>query len=127
MRNPQLKEILDKFQGRKERGIYIDETNRVVKSDIKAFIHCKKCCEEKPSDVSPQEYNWTEVGKTETGFQVWCIRHNMEVGSFNVSEIATELASDFLDGYLDYRLEKLNNEKVSGSSCIDVVNTETYK
>ena len=83
------------LQTRKEKGLYIDETTP-VNSDIKLFMHCKKCCEEKPDNVSPQEYSWIEVGKTETGIQVWCIRHNMEVTNFNITELAEQLMGDLL-------------------------------
>ena len=85
------------LQTRKEKGLYIDETTPVV-SDIKLFMHCKKCCEEKPDNVSTQEYSWIEVGKTETGIQVWCIRHNEQVTNFNITLLAQRMLEDALVG-----------------------------
>jgi len=53
-------------------------TNRIL-----LFIHCKKCLDEIRSGISgktsPRDYARNEVGLTEDGIQVWCVRHEMEV------------------------------------------------
>ena len=46
---------------------------------IGQFWHCEECLEEKPEDQSPEEWARLSVGATETGFQVWCVRHDMNV------------------------------------------------
>lgn len=49
------------------------------KPEIKMFFHCALCLEELPEGMSPQEYEHTESGWTEKGFQVWCQRHNANI------------------------------------------------
>lgn len=49
------------------------------KEEISAFIHCKKCLEIKPDGMSPQEWSDNEMGWTKKGFQVWCVRHKINV------------------------------------------------
>ena len=46
---------------------------------IEQFIHCSKCMKELPDNISPQEWARHEVGWTIWGFQVWCVRHNVNV------------------------------------------------
>lgn len=46
-----------------------------ITNDIEAFLHCKKCLEE-TKDTYSQEL---EVGWTETGLQVWCCRHDINI------------------------------------------------
>jgi hypothetical protein len=61
---------------------------------IETFLHCKMCVDELKSSKSnddlsmidpqstgesPRTYARFEVGWTEKGFQVWCIRHNVNV------------------------------------------------
>ena len=60
-------------------------------SSITMFFHCKECMVEKPPSVAPREWARLEVGWTEKGVQVWCVRHNM-----NVAHI------DFLGQKVDY-------------------------
>ena len=47
--------------------------------EIKMYFHCKKCLEERPAHLSPQEWASNEVGFTVLGLQVWCKRHNVNV------------------------------------------------
>ena len=44
-------------------------------NEIVLFMHCGMCIEDKPDDISPQDWARIEVGWTEKGLQVWCKRH----------------------------------------------------
>lgn len=46
---------------------------------ILGFCHCRMCVQEKAPDVSMAEYAALEVGMTEHGIQVWCLRHQVNV------------------------------------------------
>ncbi|MEE8538559.1 MAG: hypothetical protein V3S54_01995 [Woeseiaceae bacterium] len=46
---------------------------------ICTHIHCAMCCEEVPAGESMQDYNWREIGFTDKGIQVWCLRHNCNI------------------------------------------------
>jgi hypothetical protein len=48
-------------------------------NEIRAFIHCNLCLEERPPDQSPMEWARLNVGTTPAGFQVWCVRHDANV------------------------------------------------
>ncbi len=48
-------------------------------SAIQQYIHCAKCFNELPADTSPKEHQLLEVGWTEKGLQVWCVRHEENV------------------------------------------------
>ena len=50
-----------------------------AKNQIEIFIHCRKCMDEKPTDISPKDYQQIQVGFTELGIQVWCNRHNCNI------------------------------------------------
>lgn len=62
------------------------------KNCIDLFFHCKKCMEELKKlsqiddllTVTPQEYSRLECGWTKKGFQVWCIRHDVNVINFDL-------------------------------------------
>ena len=43
-------------------------------NEIKLFLHCSKCLQQKPDDVSPEEWSRINCGWTPIGFQVWCRR-----------------------------------------------------
>lgn len=51
------------------------------------FLHCKTCLEEKPPNVSPAEYGRYNIGFTEYGIEIWCVRHEHIVGFFNLYDI----------------------------------------
>jgi len=53
--------------------------------EIVMYFHCGKCLKEKPPDKSPQEWGMNEVGATEKGLQVWCRRHDCNVGLFELA------------------------------------------
>ncbi len=46
---------------------------------ITMFMHCRRCLAEKSADQSPREFARLEVGFTEIGLQVWCVRHGCNV------------------------------------------------
>lgn len=48
------------------------------------YFHCKQCLDELPEDMTPQAYSHNEVGFTEVGFQVRCIRHDMNIAHFDL-------------------------------------------
>lgn len=54
-----------------------------VKNGILLYFHCRRCLEELPSGTSPKDYQQIQVGWTERGLQIWCIRHNMNVVSID--------------------------------------------
>jgi hypothetical protein len=59
------------------------------RSDMRMFIHCTKCIEEKPSHASPSEWVRLEMGITESGILVWCLRHNQEVAHISVDMLTS--------------------------------------
>lgn len=46
---------------------------------IAAYMHCGLCLEQKPNDISPQDWARLSAGWTDRGLQVWCDRHNCNV------------------------------------------------
>ena len=48
-----------------------------------AYLHCALCLQERPSDISPQDYARLSVAWTEAGLQVWCVRHDCNVMHVN--------------------------------------------
>lgn len=48
-------------------------------NEIESFIHCPSCIRDRPSDVTMRNYARFELGWTETGIQVWCPRHEVNV------------------------------------------------
>jgi len=61
---------------------------RVPKNEIECFMHCARCLTElggeMAPDESPRSYARIELGVTPTGFQVWCVRHEMEIAHFGI-------------------------------------------
>ena len=54
--------------------------------EIVRFAHCRRCFESMPNDQSPQSWAHLDVGFTDKGFQVWCLRHDINVVTIDVSE-----------------------------------------
>ncbi len=46
---------------------------------MELYMHCGKCLEERPSDISPQDWASLEAGWTLVGLQIWCKRHDCNV------------------------------------------------
>ena len=47
--------------------------------EIRSFMHCGMCLDERPEGVSPMDWSRTQTGWTWNGLQVWCNRHNVNV------------------------------------------------
>ncbi len=60
----------------------MDQTN-----DIQLFFQCRQCLEEisigVAGTVSPRDYGKMEIGWTEKGIQVRCVRHELEIVSLD--------------------------------------------
>lgn len=50
-----------------------------IQNEIGLYMHCRRCLEEIPDGVSPRDWQQTETGWTDLGFQVWCKRHECNV------------------------------------------------
>jgi len=56
-----------------------------ITKSIVQFFHCGLCIEEvkvlaeRYGTASPREYARHEIGWTELGLQVWCVRHNVNL------------------------------------------------
>ena len=46
---------------------------------IESYLHCGKCVDEIPGDISPRDWAQLEVGWTVEGIQIWCRRHECNV------------------------------------------------
>jgi len=46
---------------------------------IESFFHCSECMKEIPDDESPMTYQHIQAGWTIEGFQVWCVRHDLNI------------------------------------------------
>ena len=46
---------------------------------IKAYMHCHLCLLERPQDITPRQWARLNIGWTEEGLQVWCVRHDLNV------------------------------------------------
>ncbi len=51
---------------------------------IKMYMHCTKCIRERPSDIAPRDWARLNVGWTEQGLQIWCVRHNINVAHIDL-------------------------------------------
>lgn len=59
---------------------------------IERALVCARCAKEKPRGVSHQQYARIQVGLTDGGIQIWCVRHDMNIAHFTPAELATVLA-----------------------------------
>lgn len=57
---------------------------RDVPNLIQMYTHCRECLREKPSGISPKDWAHIEVGMTESGIQVWCLRHDVNIALFTI-------------------------------------------
>jgi hypothetical protein len=66
--------------GQLTEGLIMPKQREIpITNEIKLFMHCHKCLQEKPSNKSPREWAQLEVGWTKLGLQVWCKRHECNV------------------------------------------------
>lgn len=62
------------------------------KTGILLYLHCKKCLQEKPSNISPAQYQQTQSGISPEGnLIVWCLRHDILVCLLSGSESMRQL------------------------------------
>lgn len=48
--------------------------------EIVTYLHCAKCIREaQQQNVSAKDYARYEVGYTEWGMQIWCLRHDCNI------------------------------------------------
>jgi hypothetical protein len=50
---------------------------------IEMYMHCRLCILERPEDVTMRDWARLNVGTTAKGLQVWCVRHDVSVGSLD--------------------------------------------
>lgn len=75
-------------------------TDKKPLNAIDSFMHCAVCLQEKPKDLMPREYIWLEVGMTGQGnFQVWCVRHEMEVAYLDINEFVKKHIAKALEDF----------------------------
>jgi len=43
------------------------------------YMHCRRCLESMPAGQSAETWARLNAGWTKEGFQVWCVRHNVNV------------------------------------------------
>lgn len=72
------------------RRVTVDGDSRIP-NEIKGFYHCKKCIEEatkiaaRAGSASPRHYAKLEFGVTKSGFQLFCVRHEINVMKIEIS------------------------------------------
>jgi hypothetical protein len=54
-------------------------SNSNPKRAINHFYNCAKCIAEKPAHLSMEEFARFSFGPTDLGFQLWCVRHDVNV------------------------------------------------
>ena len=54
-----------------------------MKNKIEMYMHCMLCIREKPEGVTMSDWVRLNVGSTAKGLQVWCVRHDVSVGSLD--------------------------------------------
>lgn len=80
----------------------VHETSADAPLQIKFFMHCAKCLDEwkntdKGAGESPASYARLNVGPTDKGVQVWCVRHNCNVDTWDMRAVVIR---ESLDQYL---------------------------
>jgi hypothetical protein len=50
------------------------------------YLRCKKCKEEKPIEISIEEYSRLEVSFSESHLKINCLRHNKTLLTINIKE-----------------------------------------
>lgn len=68
--------------------VFVPDSDVRITNGIEMYLHCARCLRELPAGVSPMEYARTQTGFTKDGaLQVWCNRHNVNVGLITVERI----------------------------------------
>jgi hypothetical protein len=58
----------------------------MIKNHIDMYMHCPRCLDDRPDDVTPSDWARLNVGVTETGVQIWCVRHECHGARFSWPE-----------------------------------------
>ena len=69
-----------------------------LKNSIGTFYHCGNCLEQRPEGVSPREWLRAGFGPTPKGFQLWCVRCEMSIVSFNLLGQKIKIINDEDEG-----------------------------
>lgn len=48
-------------------------------NEIKLYLHCKQCLDERPKHISPKDWSRNQAGWTTEGIQLWCNRHEANI------------------------------------------------
>jgi hypothetical protein len=51
----------------------------MIKNRIDMYLNCPRCLDELPHDVTPRDWERLNVGVTNEGVQIWCVRHDVNV------------------------------------------------
>ena len=51
----------------------------MIENQINMYMHCPRCLDELPPDITPARWAQLNVGVTDEGLQVWCVRHDINV------------------------------------------------
>lgn len=57
----------------------VNINRHMPQEDADDFYRCPTCMKEMPEGISPREYSHIEAGFSSRGFQVWCLRHELNV------------------------------------------------
>ena len=60
---------------------------RYENSRIMSFTTCSQCQRDKPGNESMEKWARLNVGLTETGLEVWCVRHRRVVVHFTPDQL----------------------------------------
>ena len=56
-----------------------------VNNCIQLYFHCSLCLKQKPSHISPKEYQQIQAGWTKQGIQIWCTRHDINIAHIDLN------------------------------------------
>lgn len=70
----------------------------MLKNEINMFFHCRLCFEQMPRGASMKDFARQECGWTERGFQVWCLRHNINIAHVDFNGGKVKLLQDDTNG-----------------------------
>lgn len=56
-------------------------------SEAHTWMNCKQCLESVPHGESPSTWARLNVGLTDTGIEIWCVRHDHVVARLDFDEL----------------------------------------
>ena len=69
---------------------FVHDVRVLIENKGELFMHCRLCLQEKPPDVTPQDWARLSVAQTTFGLQVWCVRHNVNVDLVTAREVVDD-------------------------------------